>query len=68
MDGNQAGKEQKQLPLKEENKMKTLKQKDDEETTRQFATIYKSYTDPKEIKKRLLLIKREEIKKDKYFV
>ena len=47
--------------------MKTLKQKDDEETTRQFATIYKSYTDPIEIRKRLNLKKREEIKKDKYF-
>jgi len=47
--------------------MKSLKQKDDEETTRQFAAIYKSYTDPNDIRKKLNLKKREEIKKDKYF-
>lgn len=39
--------------------------KEPNEMTRQFSKIYKSYTDPIEIKKRLAIRRREKIKEDK---
>jgi len=39
--------------------------KEPSEMTRQFAKIYKSYTDPIEIKKRLAKKRQEKIKEDK---
>jgi len=39
--------------------------KEPNEMTRQFSKIYKSYTDPAEIKKRLAKKEREKIKEDK---
>ena len=47
--------------------LKSQKQNDDKETTRQFDEILKQYDNPLEIQKRLLVKKREEIIKDKNY-